>query len=265
MNTVLFALSSFLFSAPQAPPTGNVGKAPAGNVGVVPRGNVGGFPQGNVGNFPRGNVGSFPRGNVENYPRGNIGNYPRGNVDRDPSNPLNVKTAARAKSKDGKVNGKTKAGFDADRKATTEKSKRNKGDKGRDGDGKRSRPGVTGPIIFGMPSSSAGVIEDLERVRLQLNSVGFDYQGRRAAAVNHVTHAIHMLRYGRSDPNPDASFVPSGNNETRTVSDLSLRVAQGELRAIAARLRTNAYFHGSAAAAAVDRAVRALEIALKPA
>jgi hypothetical protein len=257
-------MSAFLFSAPQAPPTGNVGKATAGNVGTAPRGNVGTFPQGNGGNFPRGNVGSFPRGNVDNYPRGNTGSYPRGSVDRDPSNPLNTKAASRVKSKDGKDNGKGKPGFDADRKATTEKSKRNKGDKGKNGDDKPARPGVTGPIVIGMPSSSATVIEDLERVRLQLNRVGFDYQGRRAAAVNNVTHAIHLLRYGRNDPNPDASFVSSGNNERRTVSDLSLRVAQGELRAIGARLGTNAYFHGSAAAAAVERAIQALENALKP-
>jgi len=248
MNSLVFALSTVLLSAPQAPPTGNVGKASAGNVGNVPRVNIG--------NFPKGNVGSFPRGNVDDYPRGNVGNYPRGNVDVDPLNP---KAVPRAKGKSNADKGKDKTDADA---GTKSKSKGKKGAKKSDDDPKH--PDVVVPIVLGTWSSSAAAVEDLERVRARLNSISYDYQGRRAAAVNHVTHAIHILRFGRSDPNPDASFVPTGNNEVRSVSDLSLRAAQGELRAIAARLRTHSYLYGHAAAASVDRAVRALDVALRP-
>jgi len=201
---------------------------------------------------------------VGNYPRGNFDKYPRGNVDADPTNPLSSKSVPRAKGKDSKEKSKTKTDSDSDSKSKAEKTKSKKNAKSKSDDDKRKRPDVTGPIVVGFTSPSGHVVEDLERVREKLNSVGNDYQGRRSAAIHHVTHAIHMLRFGRSDPNPDASLIAVGNSETRTISDLSIRVAQGELQAIAARLQTNAYMHGSAAAAAVERAILALEIALRP-
>ena len=247
-------------------PKGNVNVAPRGNVDRAPTGNVGNYPRGNVDRYPSGNVGVAPRSNVDRFPTGGVGTTNGGNVDVVPSadsgnTPVDPTAAKATRTKRGDAKEKSKTGSDGETKSkkTAHKKKDDKSDDKK----KEPRPGVTGPIIFGYSISSNLIVSDLERVRLRLNSIGNDYEGRRTAAVLNVTHAIHMLRYGRSDPNAEMSIVVPRNFETRAVSDNEVRVVLGKLQHVAGLLRSNAYLYGSPALDRVDRAIDALEGALE--
>jgi len=236
---------------------GNVGSANGGNVGKAPKGNVDKTPKGNVDKFPRGNVENYPRGNVDVFPFGNVDQFPSGNVDAAPSS--NVGTLPMTpKPSDGKSTSKPAASSSKHRHA-----KENAKTGAEAAEKKDAKPGVTGPIVFGDRAPSHGAIGDLEQVRERLNLVGYDYQGRRAAAVAQVAHAIHMLRFGRSDPNAADSVLAIKSPQGRTLADAEIMAAITELESVAARLRTNAYFNGSAALNAVERALADLRAALK--
>ena len=251
-------------------PSGNIGNAPRGNTGNAPRGNVGNAPRGNIGNAPRGNIDRTPSGNIGNAPSGNVGRAPRGGVDKAPSGNIgNAQGGNVGNAPGGNVGDAPKGNVDVipgepKPKGSVAKTTSNDGGKSSKKGRKRTpRPGVTGPIVVGATIHSGGIVADLEQIRRRLNTIGNDYQGRRATAVIQVTHAIHMLRVGQSDPNAQAAFVPAVVDESQPISDDKMRIARAELERIAGRLRTNAYFHSSAALAAVERAMNAISGAVK--
>jgi hypothetical protein len=101
----------------------------------------------------------------------------------------------------------------------------------------------------------------LESIRTTLNTANHDYKGHRAAAVHHVSHAIHLTRHAKPHPNPAEHFQPAktGNNEPQSVSDAQLQKAITALQA----LTVPATKHQAKVQEHITTAISELQTALK--
>jgi hypothetical protein len=78
------------------------------------------------------------------------------------------------------------------------------------------------------------LITQLEAIRTTLNNANHDYDGHRASAVHHISHAIHIIQHAKPHPNPGEHFKAAkvGNNEPQAVSDAQLKMAQTALQSL---------------------------------
>ena len=109
------------------------------------------------------------------------------------------------------------------------------------------------------------IISELQTVRTLLNAANHDYKGHRAAAVHQVTHAMHVLQYGKNHPNPGPHYTPAkgGNREAQAISDAQLRQAMAALQQINVQLANTPGQHHAATIAAINRAIQEINQALK--
>ena len=271
--TFLVAASAILLTAPQTPPTGNVGALPGGNIGGAPRGNFGGVPGGNVGNVRGGNVGSLPRGdigalrgdNVNRAVRGNVRAAPKGNVREAPEGNVqkyslgNVDKTGEA---DPRVPKKKRWGFDPEfpsRWGDDEQAKALEDKlKPKDPTPREETKGMN----FVAPKGASELIAELQAARLTLNNIDFAFQGRRALAELQVANAIELLRSGRNDPRAASTVVFGENVEGRTSADSKMLAARAKLAAVYAKLRTNDGAESEPALKAVKRSLDSIDAAL---
>ena len=122
-------------------------------------------------------------------------------------------------------------------------------------------PAAAAPKPKGTPSPYAAQIAELHQIKVLLERADRDYKGHRAAAVKEITAAIHDLqaghRHGRGGPHV------KGGGEPQALSDEQLREAVAGLKAVQAQLAGAPSAAAVKAAAAVEQAVKELNIALE--
>jgi len=271
-------------------PAGGVGAVAGGNIGSVPGGNVGSIPGGNAGGPPRGNIGNVPGGNV-GTPRDNLGKVPNGNVGVQPKGDMSKVSAGNVdRAKKGNVKAAPKGNVKDYPKGNVHIYSRGNVDKYLGGDvdpraPKRPRWGFELPSRWGddpvkmvvvdpapreesknlnfvAPKPDQELIDDLETVRLTLNSIDHPYNGRRAIAALQVTNAIEVARTGRTDPKAVATVAYGSGFEGRMSADCKMLAARAKLTSIFARLRADEESENEAVMRAVKRSLDSIDAAL---
>ncbi len=117
--------------------------------------------------------------------------------------------------------------------------------------------------------NSTQIVHELEAARALLNKANHDYKGHRAAAVNQITHAIHILQHGKNHPNPSAHYTSgkgARNREDQKASDALLQQALAQMKTIAGQLHSTQHTkHHAQASMAVKKAIKDIMLSLKAA
>jgi hypothetical protein len=104
-------------------------------------------------------------------------------------------------------------------------------------------------------------ISELHAVKVLLQKADHDYKGHRAAAVKHVTAAIHDLRVHKATKTSGGKV--QGGGESQEVSDAQLREAIKGLQVVQKQLAGSNVDRAAKAAVAVGKAIKELEVALE--
>jgi hypothetical protein len=104
------------------------------------------------------------------------------------------------------------------------------------------------------------LVTNLEAIRTTLNNANHDYDGHRASAVHHVTHAIHIIKHAKPHPNPGEHFKAARPEivEPQAASDAQLKTAQTALQ----NLTVPATKHQAKVQEHITKAVTELQTAL---
>jgi hypothetical protein len=271
----LIAASAVFLSAPQSPPTGNVGAPPSGNIGSAPRGmigvpggGVGALPRGNVGALPRGDIGGVPGGNVDRAFRGNVRAAPKGNVKFFPKGNVHdysLGNVDKSGVADPRVPKKKRWGFDPEfpsRWGDEEQKKALEAKLVPRDPTPREEAKVRDGLSFVAPKAAPALIAELQTARLTLNGIDHAFQGRRALAELQVANAIQLLRTGRTDPRAASTVAYGENSEGRPSADSKMLAARAKLAAVFERLRTEGDPASEPALKAVKRSLDTLDAAL---
>jgi hypothetical protein len=116
------------------------------------------------------------------------------------------------------------------------------------------------------PDPAAALAGQLRATRALLRRADHDYEGHRVKAIHEITRAIHALEPAagrRRHPRVGGLRPAPGGKEPQAVSDAQLRKALEQLQATRANLGAAPPRNVAVAGAAIDRAVRELQIALK--
>ncbi len=110
-------------------------------------------------------------------------------------------------------------------------------------------------------SPFAAQVKELHDVKVLLELADHDYKGHRAAAVKHLTEAIHALEAGHK--HHQGGKVAKGSREPQRLSDAQLRESLKVLNAVLVQLSGAPGAPAAKGAIHVTNAIKELEIALK--